>query len=353
MMSRMNRFLVLLVLVALLLNGCQPVMQQTTGATQEAASLAQPSGLRPDAPAYAVHGPYAVGVRYFTIESEQQSDRTLKLTVWYPALNPAGAEAAITYVMALEPGETAPWQVNGHALMEADADVSGGPYPLVVYSHAHTGFSAGLAYFVEHLASHGFVVMAVDHQDNPLTTFGQKAWQTEYQRPEENRRVIAYAETLTAAGGALAGLIDTERIGVAGFSLGGGDAFAAGGARLNLDNFRALCESGSQAIETYLLRPDCVNVLKHEKELATLAGLDAVPEGLWPDWGDPRVDAVVAMGPTVEKFGTAGLQSIKVPTLLMIGSADPIVVRSTHNIVPIKLSRQSKRLRLCSKTAAI
>lgn len=319
----------LLLAVVFLLSACQlaplppPVAEPTIAAVPaEKPAAAQPGGLRFDAPEYAIDGPYAVGVRHFHIQAAKDNERPLNLTVWYPALNPNGIDAAITYEMTVDPGITPPWGVQGHALRDAAPDVSGGPYPLVIYSHGHTSFSQDFAYFVEHLTSHGFVVLAVDHQDNPTTTFGQKAWQTEYQRPDEVRRQIVFADSLTAANGPLAGMIDTERVGVAGFSLGGGTALATGGARLDLDNFRSLCESGSPEIETWPLAADCVNVLDNEEELAALAGLDEVPQGLWPDWSDERVDAVVALGPAVVMFGNAGIQSIDTPTMLMIGSVD-------------------------------
>ena len=40
---------------------------------------------------------------------------------------------------------------------------------------------------------------------------------------------------------------------------------------------------------------DCVDILDHEAELAALAGLNETPQGLWPDWSDERVDAVIGL----------------------------------------------------------
>src|SRR3954465_1603207 len=74
-----------LLLLALLISACQPVMPVTEQ---------PPAGLRPDAPPYALHGPYAVGAREFVIGSGQDS---LHVTVWYPALNPHHAEEKIAY----------------------------------------------------------------------------------------------------------------------------------------------------------------------------------------------------------------------------------------------------------------
>ena len=54
------------------------------------------TGLRPDAPPYAVRGPYWVGTMEFLIEDDE---RPLNVTVWYPALNPDGVEEAATYAV--------------------------------------------------------------------------------------------------------------------------------------------------------------------------------------------------------------------------------------------------------------
>ena len=39
----------------------------------------------------------------------------------------------------------------------------------------------------------------------------------------------------------------------------------------------------------------CPAILAHGAEMAAMAGLAAVPEGLWPSLGDPRIDAVVSL----------------------------------------------------------
>src|SRR5512144_2296558 len=56
----------------------------------------QPVGLRPDAPAFAKHGPYWVGTREYVIP-DTEGQRPLPLTIWYPALNPDGKAEDITY----------------------------------------------------------------------------------------------------------------------------------------------------------------------------------------------------------------------------------------------------------------
>ena len=101
-------------------------------------------GLRPDAPPYALHGPYWVGARDFVINPD--SERPLEITVWYPALNPDGKARRLfticrrgNAIRSLLPDRTE-WNIQGHAIMDAAPDISAGPYPLVIHSHG-----AGLA----------------------------------------------------------------------------------------------------------------------------------------------------------------------------------------------------------------
>ncbi len=72
-------------LLALLLSACQPIMP---------VPAQPPAGLRPDAPTYAVHGPFAVGDTHFVIGD---GDDAIQMTVWYPAQNSAQAKEKITY----------------------------------------------------------------------------------------------------------------------------------------------------------------------------------------------------------------------------------------------------------------
>ena len=122
-------------------------------------------GLRPDAPPYALHGPYWVGTRELVIEPE--SERPLPLTVWYPASNPDGVAEEITYAydnfVSIE-GFTQP----GHAIADAAPDTANAPYPLVIVSHGLVNYRYNLAYLGEHLASQGFLVMAVDQTGDTL-----------------------------------------------------------------------------------------------------------------------------------------------------------------------------------------
>jgi predicted dienelactone hydrolase len=284
----------------------------------------QATGLRPDAPAYGVHGPYPVGTMEFVIEDTRHP---LPITLWYPALNPDGAEEIVSYAVDLGEG-LPPVTVNGHALLDAEPDFAAGPFPLVIFSHGNAMFRTEAVYLTEHLASYGFAVIAVNHTG----TAAPDAWPNAPEayrpndivgmihRPLDITSVIDYAAMLAADDGVLSGLIDTERVAHMGWSYGGYVTLAAGGAQLDYDAFEAWCA------ETTTWGPhehQMCYLVGHNEELVEIAGLDTVPSGLWPSLGDPRIDALVGFSPgRIPAFGTDGLASLTLPMMVFVGSND-------------------------------
>lgn len=304
------------------------IQYETTsyGVAQNAAAEAEEEshGLRPDAPPYAVHGQYAVGTREFTVET---AGRTVPVTVWYPALNPDGRAEEITYSMDVGDQGLPQYPVLGNAILDAPSDMSGAPYPLVVWSHGGYLYRQSIVYLAEHLASQGFVVVAGNHEDN-WGTFPASNATSNVSRPADISAWIDFAEEQTAAGSELAGLIDAEHIAVGGQSFGGYTALAAAGALFNptwyLD---VVCADNILAEDDPL--NDCSAMEKALPELASLAGLDAVPEGLWPSWQDPRVDAIFLLAPS-SVFGAEGAATVTIPTMSLTGSADPLQDVALH-----------------------
>ena len=135
----------------------------TEAAAKDAKEKAEPQEPRPDAPAYAVRGPYAVGTRDFAIKTPQ---RTIPVTVWYPAVKQGNRSEKITYKLDFPTNEFPEFSIAGRALRNAEPDKSGAPYPLVLHVHAAWSFRQEAAYLVEHLASRGFVVIAPAMADN-------------------------------------------------------------------------------------------------------------------------------------------------------------------------------------------
>ena len=314
---RLYWFASVLLVAALLLSACQPIMPPGTETAATTITAGVAHSPRPDAPPYALRGPYAVGVRDFVIEGVD-GQRSVSVSVWYPALNSDGRPEAIIYELDFPTNEYPVFTVAGRAIRDAEPDLSGGPYPLLLHNHAAWSLRQEAAYLVEHLASHGFVVIAPAFEDNWGMIF-ESVPTSEISRSQDAVRTLDLAETLTASGGALAGLVDLEHIAASGWSWGGQVALELAGGRINVKNWLATyCQE-------YPDVTDCGVYPDHLQEMAELAGLESVPDGLWPDWRDPRVDAVVALAPGVSMFGDGGLDAVEVPVMFMIGSADSSV----------------------------
>jgi predicted dienelactone hydrolase len=113
-------------------------------------------------------------------------------------------------------------------------------------------------------------------------------------------------------------VIDMERIGVSGHSFGGMTALAVGGAQLDFSDYADLCAADPT------VNAVCA-ILPYTETLASLRGLSATPDGLWPTTSDPRVKAIVAMAPASGFFTEMGLAGVHVPTMLIVGSEDEVL----------------------------
>jgi predicted dienelactone hydrolase len=315
-MLRTPYLIAALALISLLVGACQPVMP---------VAEQPPSGIRPDAPPYAVRGPHPVGVRDFVVEDGEES---LHISMWYPALNPTHKQEEIAYqVNTTLPAVQQVWYpptaekqvsltVKGHAIQDALPDTANGPYPLVIFENGWANYRQTYAYLKEHLASHGFVVMSWDIRHENW----EAAWEGAALRPLDTQRTIDLADQLTAPGGELAGLIDGEHLGIIGHSYGGTSTLWAGGGQFSL----GWCPANPDLI---LKGSNCEVFPEHLDEIAAMLGLPSVPEGLWPQKYDSRVDAIVPISPDGDIWGAdyEGLAAVKVPTLLMAAEHDTLV----------------------------
>lgn len=328
----MRKDLLVFTLIGVLLLAV-PLVAQNDGPTQ--------SGLFYVSPQYAQRGPHWVGTTQVMIErlspdcwadvgaaftaSEDEQNQML-LSIWYPALNPEGltpdARYAIRWSLPIPIPEGMDMTAAGHALRDAAFDMTSAPYPLVVFSPGYLSDPTGYVYLAEHLASHGFVVISPDHDEvmDP-EWIGIGRWEGSVQRPCDIRQTLDYAERVTASGETMAGLIDMEHVAVAGHSYGGWTALAAAGARYDLENLHQWCDT-ERAAGNPFAEVECNVIMPHEADMVAAAGLDAMPDGLWPSMGDPRVDAIVPMAGDAWLFGPVGLAEVTVPVLAIGGTAD-------------------------------
>lgn len=277
-----------------------------------------PTGTRAEAPPYGLRGPHAAGIRDLAIEAETP----MAITVWYPALMAADTEKAISYPYEIKMGDpfgaVAIAAFEGQASRDAPYDLSMSPYPLVILSPGFSIGSSAYAWLGEHLASYGFVVISPEHHEH--LDPANELWRATITRPQDLLRVFAYVDEQVESGGSFKGLINSDLAAVVGHSYGGYTALAAAGAQLDTESFEGNCENAYASDDPLVWL--CDQLLSHMADMAALAGLDAIPEGPWPAWADPRVDAILPMAGDAFYFGRDGLAKITVPVMAMGGTQD-------------------------------
>lgn len=181
------------------------------------------------------------------VDNERQAwfgagSRPLRTTIWYPAV--AGSRESEWQVGVFRAGWTAP-----------DSDMMDRPeqMPLVVLSHGTGGAAAQLSWLAEHLASNGYLVAAVNHHGNTAAegAYAPEGFMLWWERALDVSDVI----DKLLGDPRLGPRIDTSRIGVAGFSLGGYTVLATAGARINRDQWKRYC-SDKPADPTCSLPPE-------------------------------------------------------------------------------------------------
>lgn len=194
----------------------------TTSAAQEAE------------PAYADLGPDEVGSRTVALDDGR------RVVVWYPAAASAADAPTETFDIAsllspelqaqVEPELRPQYEINAH--IGADPATEG-PYPVVLFSHGFAGFPEQSADLVTHLASWGFVVIAPDHVERSLSgLLGTAAQGVE---PREDSEVLSASLDAAVADASdesspLNGLLDLDKVAVAGHSAGASAAYVTAAA---------------------------------------------------------------------------------------------------------------------------
>jgi dienelactone hydrolase len=187
-------------------------------------------------PAYDPFGPgaMAVGMRTFTARDGARQ-RVFPCDVWYPAARSAGHRDP-------EPG--------------AGTSPANGFHPLIVFSHFSLGHRGASSFLCRHLASHGYVVAALDHSEVVAPELAPQPGETPSARAARVDAIIASRVpdavflldlVLTGEHEAVAGIdIDDGSIGIAGHSLGGWTALATPDADSRIKAVAAFAPGGSK-----------------------------------------------------------------------------------------------------------
>jgi predicted dienelactone hydrolase len=199
--------------------------------------------------------------------------------------------------------------------------------PVIIFSHGFGSIRTDLRYLAEHLASHGYVVVALEHPgSNEANTNLALQGKTRVVRPQEFLYrpqdisfVLDELEKLNqTANNPLQGKLATTNAMVVGYSFGGGTALALAGAELQLEHLKQRCKKNL----TILSLAEAMQCIAQE-----------LPENTY-QLRDTRIKQAIALNPTTSLiFGETGLTKVQIPTLVLAGSADKTTPALTEQIV--------------------
>lgn len=148
----------------------------------------------PQSPDWTLPGPYLSGTRIHTGTLEFRGDLLpLYVRITYPAT------------------------VAG---LDGPVDASGGPYPVLIFMHAYGAAPDQYEWFVQTLASRGWVIIAPEHDEGDWNTT-EGGWYDSHPWLAERalQLLMSWEEE---AGGEWEGTLDLDRIALGGHSHGGG-----------------------------------------------------------------------------------------------------------------------------------
>ena len=282
----MLRFVVLLL-------GCVGCANKP-GETGQNTTPAPPASDDPSA-----RGPYAVGVT--TLQVTDPRGKPLTIEVWYPAEVPEGAEPA-TYP---------PTAIAGTAVRNVPPDLRGAPYPLLGFSHGFSGIRFQSVTLMEHVASHGYVLVSPDHTDNTFLDMDLDAVpRVVMERPDDVRYSIdALVNEATGGSPYLGGVVDSaDEWSILGHSFGAYTSLVLGGGQLDFSGFEEYCSVHSNLACSFVGELDPAELVNHGQADDRVGLTIPYAPGLWYAFG---IDG-------------AGLSSVRRP-FLFAGTKDDVL----------------------------
>jgi predicted dienelactone hydrolase len=274
-------------------------------------------------PELAFKGTYFVGVTSATITDAKRlnsnnfitsTERPLVLEIWYPTDLSTVNETLkqpTTYkdVTRLQK----PFEIQGTAFRDTPI-FTAKPFPLIILSHGFTGYRTQMFYLGEHLASHGYIVIGIDHTDSTNDEVFDDATgasgfiSTLYNRARDQQFVLDYFATakkvLPVIG--LSTQIDTNNAAIIGHSMGG---FAA------LNTVGGCYDFNAEQMKKIGIPPIIASLLPFRLN-SCFAGKEQL---------DPRWKAIQMFAPWGGEYNAHNKQAmnnISVPSLFLAGDQD-------------------------------
>ena len=175
-------------------------------------------------------GPYDAGLHSFSFVSDR--GRELFVDVWYPARR-REIENLATYD---------PFSFRGKAYR--DAPVAKTNTKLIAFSHGLMSVRFQNASLCEHLAQHGYTVIAPDHPGTHIFNISDDIIAEDvFVRPEDIQHTVdAFLERVQDEEHSMYQIIESDQYIAIGHSLGSHTVMSLGGATYDYDGFMGFCE---------------------------------------------------------------------------------------------------------------
>jgi predicted dienelactone hydrolase len=250
--------------------------------------------------------------------------RPLRTAVWYPA--PATAAESETIF-----GGPSDKEVFAPVTVAPGAEISNASqkYPLVLLSHGTGGAAIQMMWLGRYLASRGYIAAAVNHHGN--TAAETQPFAQGFMLFWERSRDLSVLLDKLLGDSLLGPRIDRDRIGAAGFSLGGWTVISLAGGQWSAQAFESFCRSPRRDSNCGP-QPEFPEA---PKLFAELKKTDAVVKESLRHAGDSyrdlRIKRVFAIAPAVGGgFTKAGLSKISIPVFVVVGDADKAAPPATN-----------------------
>jgi predicted dienelactone hydrolase len=255
--------------------------------------------------------------------------RPLTTEIWYPTTDTKAPSLKENFPFIVEPS------IRNAALPTQK-------HPLIMISHGTGGGRLTMEWLADKLVKQGFVVAAVDHWGNTYDNKIAIDFVTPWQRAQD----ISFVLTQLLNNPELDKVIDRQRIGAAGFSIGGYTVIALAGAKLDLDAIDKFTETPEGKKEITI--PEFPNLVENLDGKAIAASFKSSPL-----LKDKRIKAVFTICPAVgQGFTNRGqFRDMDIPMFIVGAQSDSIAPVKTnaahyHNLMP-----KSKLMIVPGKTA--
>jgi predicted dienelactone hydrolase len=244
--------------------------------------------------------------------------RPLRTAIWYPA-NPTNIKEETIF------GGPPDTEVFAPVTVAAGAEVSNTKqkYPLVLLSHGTGGSAIQMMWLGYYLASRGYIVAAINHHGN--TAAEKQPAAQGFMLFWERANDLSVLLDKLLADPLFGPRIDRDRIGAAGFSLGGYTVIAIAGGQFSPRQFASFCRSRERdfTCEPQPEFPDAPKLFAELKETDPVVKESLRHAG--DSYRDPRIKRVFAIAPALGGgFTKAGLSRIRIPVFIIVGQADKV-----------------------------